>query len=72
MEGGRSRQVGVLTAVAKNARSRSESEWRVIGAVHKSGTHRLGGHKQAEGWNVLALSNSKWKLPNPRTEVRRR
>jgi len=43
------------------------------GAAHKSRTHRLlGPHKQAEGWNVLALSNSRWKLPSYRTEVRRR
>ena len=35
MEGGRSRQVGVLTAVAKNARSRSESEWRDRGGAQE-------------------------------------
>ncbi|CAL8461704.1 g1235 [Coccomyxa elongata] len=35
------------------------------GAAHKSRTHRLlGPHKQAEGWNVLALSNGRWKLPD--------
>ena len=32
--------------------------------AHKSRTHRLlGPRKQAEGWNVLALSNGRWKLP---------
>ncbi len=35
------------------------------GPAHKSRTHRLlGPHKQAEGWNVLALSNGRWKLPD--------
>ena len=35
------------------------------GPAHKSRTHRLlGAHKQAEGWNVLALSNGRWKLPD--------
>jgi hypothetical protein len=35
------------------------------GAAHKSSTHRLlRDHKQAEGWNVLALSNGRWKLPD--------
>ena len=35
------------------------------GSAHKSRTHRLlGPHKQAEGWNVLALSNGRWKLPD--------
>ena len=30
------------------------------GPAHRSRTHRLlGPHKQAEGWNVLALSNGK-------------
>ena len=24
----------------------------------------LGMHKQAEGWNVLALSNGRWRLPD--------
>ena len=37
------------------------------GPAHKSRTHRLlGPHKQAEGWNVLALSNGRWKLPDDR------
>ena len=31
--------------------------------AHNSRTHRLlRDHKQAEGWNVLALSNGRWKL----------
>ena len=35
------------------------------GPAHKSRTHRLlGPHKKAEGWNVLALSNKRWKLPD--------
>jgi len=35
------------------------------GPARKSRTHRLlGPHKQAEGWNVLALSNGRWKLPD--------
>ena len=35
------------------------------GPVHKSSTHRLlRDYKQAEGWNVLALSNGRWKLPD--------
>ena len=35
------------------------------GAAHKSRTHRLlRDYKQAEGWNVLALSNGRWKLPD--------
>ena len=35
------------------------------GAAHKSSTHRLlRDYKQAEGWNVLALSNGRWKLPD--------
>ena len=35
------------------------------GPAHKSRTHRLlGPHKQAAGWNVLALSNGRWKLPD--------
>lgn len=35
------------------------------GLAQKSRTHRLlGPHKQAEGWNVLALSNGRWKLPD--------
>ena len=35
------------------------------GPAHKSRTHRLlSPHKQAEGWNVLALSNGRWKLPD--------
>ena len=35
------------------------------GPAHKSRTHRLlGPHKQTEGWNVLALSNGRWKLPD--------
>ena len=34
-------------------------------AAHKSRTHRLlHDYKQAEGWNVLALSNGRWKLPD--------
>ena len=37
------------------------------GAAHKSRTHRLlRDHKQADGWNVLALSNRRWKLPGDR------
>ena len=33
--------------------------------AHKSRTHKpLGPHKQAEGWNVLALSNGRWQLPD--------
>ena len=37
------------------------------GAAHKSGTHRLlRDYKQADGWNVLALSNGRWKLPDDR------
>ena len=37
------------------------------GAAHKSRTHRLlRDHKQADGWNVLALSNGRWKLPDDR------
>ena len=36
-----------------------------MGPAHKSRTHRLlGPHKQAEGRNVLALSNRRWKLPD--------
>ena len=36
-------------------------------ASHKSGTQRLlHEYKQAEGWNVLALSNGRWKLPDDR------
>ena len=35
------------------------------GPAHNSRTHRLlSPHKQAEGWNVLALSNGRWKLPD--------
>ena len=35
------------------------------GPAHKSWTHRLlRDYKQAEGWNVLALSNRRWKLPD--------
>ena len=35
------------------------------GPAHKSRTHRLlGPHSQAEGWNVLALSNGRWELPD--------
>ncbi len=35
------------------------------GPAHKSRTHKpLGPHKQAEGWNVLALSNGRWQLPD--------
>ena len=35
--------------------------------AHRSRTHRLlGPHKQAKGWNVLALSNGRWKLPDDR------
>ena len=35
------------------------------GPAHKSRTHRLlGPRKQADGWNVLALSNGRWKLPD--------
>ena len=35
------------------------------GPAHKSGTHRfLRDYKQTEGWNVLALSNGRWKLPD--------
>ena len=35
------------------------------GAAHKSGTHRLlRDSKQAEGWNVLALCNGRWRLPD--------
>ena len=42
-------------------------EWTREGASHKSGTHRLlCDYKQAEGWNVLALSNGRWKLPDDR------
>ena len=34
-------------------------------AAHKSRTHRLlDPHKQTEGWDVLALSNGRWKLPD--------
>ena len=34
-------------------------------AAHKSRTHKLlHPHKQSEGWNVLALSNGRWKLPD--------
>ena len=34
-------------------------------AAHKSRTHRLlRDYKQADGWNVLALSNGRWKLPD--------
>ena len=29
-------------------------------------TGLLGPHKQAKGWNVLALSNGRWKLPDDR------
>ena len=37
------------------------------GPAHKSSTHRLlRDYKQAEGWNVLALSNGRWKLPDGR------
>ena len=37
------------------------------GAAHKSRTHRLvREYKQAEGWNVLDLSNGRWKLPDDR------
>ena len=37
----------------------------VRGAAHRSCTCRmLGPHKQADGWNVLAMSNGRWKLPD--------
>ncbi|CAL5221770.1 g4023 [Coccomyxa viridis] len=37
------------------------------GASHRSGTHRvLRDYKQAGVWNVLALSNGGWKLPDDR------
>ena len=35
------------------------------GAAHKSRAHRpLRDYKQADSWNVLALSNGRWKLPD--------
>ena len=37
------------------------------GPAHKSRTHKLlRPHKQAEGWNVPALSNGRWKLSDDR------
>ena len=37
------------------------------GPARGSSTHRLlRDYKQAEGWNVLALSNGRWKLPDDR------
>ena len=68
-EAGRSRSGGrrwhkeTSGLVSPNQMEAMTAEQR--GPAHKSGSHRfLRDYKQAKGWNILALSNGRWKLPD--------